>query len=86
MNLATLSLPAPALPQSPISLIAYHTGAFVALECSQEKTAEHVKKLKEILLMDVAAEAYAEKGQMGPKMDAGAGGGLGRLEKMKRAK
>lgn len=28
----------------------------------------------------------AEKGQMGPKMDAGAGGGLGRLEKMKRAK
>ena len=38
--------------------------AFKALGFSQNQIAEHTEKLKNVLLMDVAAEAFAEKGQI----------------------
>ena len=38
--------------------------AFKVLEFSQKQIDEHSKKLKNVLLMDVAAEAFAEKGQL----------------------
>jgi hypothetical protein len=37
---------------------------FKALGIGEKETAQHVKNLKSALLMDMVAEAYAEKGQM----------------------
>jgi|SRR6266702_77186 len=37
---------------------------FKILELNEKQANEHVEKIKDVLLMDMVAEAYAEKGQM----------------------